>query len=123
MQVITNGYFSLDAQFVSYIPHRFPLVDQYLLAPFWSDVDITNGVGTIQYEVHSRTTGGTPLQDVSEFISNEGNVVFEAEWMLVAEWREVPQWGTPTSVVNLNTYQSHKTLYVDGVECIFWLYK
>lgn len=106
MQVITNGYFSLGSQFVSFSPQPFPIVGQYLVAPFWSDVDITNGVGTIRYEVHSSTNGGvtpledgTPLQDISEFISNEEDVEFEAEWMLVAEWEEVPQWRQSTSVV------------------------
>ena len=99
MQVITNGFFSFDTPYTAYIPRLYPVDGRYLAAPFWSDVDITNGVGTIRYEVHSSTTGGTPLQEISDFISNEKDVVFEAEWMLVAEWDDVPAYAASTSVV------------------------
>jgi len=98
--VITNGFFSFDTPYTSFIPRLFPVDGRYLAAPFWSDVDITNGVGTIRYEVHSSTTGGTPLQNISDFISSEENVVFEAEWMLVAEWERVTQYDEPTLLVN-----------------------
>ena len=103
MQVITNGFFSFGIPYTAFSPRLFPVDGWYLAAPFWSDVDITNGVGRIRYEVHSSTNGGvtpgTPLQDISDFISNEEDVVFEAEWMLVAEWEDVPAFGASTSVV------------------------
>ena len=100
---MTDGFFSFDTPYTSFIPRLYPVDGRYLAAPFWSDVDITNGVGTIRYEVHScadaTIENGTPLQNISDFISNEEDVVFEAEWMLVAEWDDVPAYAASTSVV------------------------
>ena len=106
VQVITNGYFSLEMLLIQHVPQLFPLVGQYLVAPFWSDVNVEDGAGTIQYEIHSSTTGGTALQDVSAFISSEEDIVFEAEWMLVAEWEEVTlSAGPPSSVNNFSAHR------------------
>ena len=74
----------------------------YLAAPFWSDVDITNG-GAISYEVHTSSTGSQLLESVSPFISEEENVTFDAEWMLVAYWEEVTEFAGPTNIVRTAT--------------------
>ena len=116
LQVNTNGLLSLKESFVSADPHHFPLADVYLIAPFWSDVDIEAGTGKIYYEVHSSATGGTPLQDISKFISSEEDVVFEAEWMLVAEWEKVSQFGGKTTLVNRNSY--HVYLFAPLQSCM-----
>ena len=78
-------------------------------------MNLENGGGRIQYEIHSTITGGTALQDVSAFISSEEDIVFEAEWMLVAEWEEVTQFGGPTSIVNSYMRVSVYKVYVHVV--------
>ena len=73
----------------------------FIVAPFWGDVNIDNpdGVGSISYEVHTSTSGGTLLQRVSSFISEEEGLQFSGTWMLVAEWYMVPQFNQSTNVV------------------------
>ena len=63
-------------------------------------MDLESGVGRIRYEVHSKTFASTALQNISTFISSEEDIVFEAEWMLVAEWEEVTQFEGSISLVN-----------------------
>ncbi len=68
---------------------EFP-VSEFLVAPFWSDIDTTSS-GTIQYEKH---TEGAVLSRVSEFLSRRLQVAFTGAWMLVAEWKMVPEFDT-----------------------------
>ena len=85
---------SFQQPFTYHIPSLFPsslsfVSSAYLLAPFWSDVDITI-YGSIFYEVHSGSD--SPLiQQVNNFISNQTETDFVGTWMLVVQWDEVRQ--------------------------------
>ena len=65
----------------------------YLVAPFWSDVDITMS-GNIHYEVHMDNIFGYSLAlgNVSQFISRSASVDFLGTWMLVVSWESVHPW-------------------------------
>ena len=95
-QINTNGLISFGNRFTEFFPELFPIEFRYLVAPFWSDVDIRQ-TGSIRYQVYSN--GSTETEIVSQFISEE-NFIFSAEWMLIVEWNRVPQFGGPSSQVN-----------------------
>ena len=84
------------------MPTLFPFRSEYLVAPFWDDVDIRGGFGNISYQVYS---SGSPLLDtVNTIISDEENINFIGHWMLVAEWDSVPSYeGSPSNQVSAIT--------------------
>ena len=95
-QINTNGLISFGNSFTRFNPGLFPIIFRYLVAPFWSDVDISR-TGSIRYQVYSN--GNRETEIVSQFISEE-NFIFTAEWMLIVEWNRVPQFGRPSYQVN-----------------------
>ena len=100
MQVGTNGLISFGGPITDFSPSLFPLEHNFIVAPFWSDVDISNGVGRIRYEVHTTSSvGSTFLSNVSQFIQEQMNTSFTGQWMLLVEWDEVPQFAGSLSVV------------------------
>ena len=86
---------SFQQPFTYHIPSLFPsslsfVSSAYLLAPFWSDVDISI-YGSIFYEVHS-DSDSLLIQQVNNFISNQTETDFSGTWMLVVQWDEVRQY-------------------------------
>jgi len=69
----------------------------YLIAPFWTDSDITNGVGEVFYRVYEDSE---PLSWVSTYVSQQEQVSFSGTWMLIAEWNNVPQYLGETTIVS-----------------------
>ena len=112
MQVSTNGIISFSRPFPYHSPHLFPGSSfyQFLVAPFWTDNDISNGVGSVFYQVHDIMTES--LNWVSSFISQRQQVRFNGNWMLVAEWRNVPKYLGDTSIVRNNTVTVTYTIII-----------
>ena len=84
---------SFQQPFTHHIPYSFPseftfISSAFLLAPFWSDVDIRQH-GSIKYEIHNDSSDSL-LSKVNNFISNSTGIEFAGTWMLVAEWNQVP---------------------------------
>ena len=80
----------MSQPFFQYIPKLFPYDVWYLVAPFWTAVDITGEVGSVSYQVYS--TGSALLDTVNTIISDEENINFIGHWMIVAEWKSVPSY-------------------------------
>ena len=106
----SNGYFSFE-EFLGCCPTLFPRDSdsRLLVAPFWVDTNIANDdeVGTVGYEVHNDQSGSF-LSQVSEFVSRQQRTSFDGQWMVVAEWRDVPAFGGSTSVVSILAKKSCK---------------
>lgn len=104
MQVSTNGFFSFDEAVVYNTPQLFSqsFPPAYIVAPFWSNNDISNRVGNITYEIHTVETSPTYTTLVSSFIGQQKQVKFRGNWMLVAHWNGVPQFGGPLATVSFN---------------------
>ena len=66
------------------------------MAPFFSDVDISQGNGLIDYEIHTDATSNSILSSIDELINCHLNTNFNGKWMLVATWDEVPPYGDNT---------------------------
>ena len=95
VQVATNGILSFGVPFYNAEPYAFPsdfsdIASLYLIAPFWSDVDIRRE-GSVFYEVHTTENAASEdlLGDVSAFVSNYTGNDFQGSWMLIAQWDEV----------------------------------
>ena len=78
----------MEESFNRWTRHIFPVGSLYLVAPFWTDVDIRGEMGDISYQVYSN--GSSLLDTVSTIISDQENISFIGHWMLVAEWSDVP---------------------------------
>ena len=83
---------SFQESFTHHVPYLFPseftfISSAFLLAPFWSDIDITF-YGSIFYEVHSGYDS-LLISQVNDFISNHTEGNFTGTWMLVVQWDEV----------------------------------
>ena len=64
-QVGTNGYFTFD-RFTGYSPFSFnENTTQSLVAPYFTDIDISDGIGQINYEIHTPTTSPSILTQVN----------------------------------------------------------
>ncbi len=98
MQVSTNGIISFGRPFPYHSPHLFPGTS-YLVAPFWTDNDITKGVGEVSYQVYDNCQSES-LSWVSTYISQQQQLNFSGTWMLVAEWRDVPEYLRDTNIVS-----------------------
>ena len=90
------------------MPYLFPseftfISSAFLLAPFWSDIDISSpGRGSIKYEVHSGSDDSF-LSQVNSFVSNYTGSEFAGTWMLIAYWDQVPQFPSfIATVVHIN---------------------
>ena len=93
MQVATDGYFSLDGD--RHLPstptHTDTIIDYPLVAPYWTDSDVTVGIGSIDYEIHTSETSQHILSSIDSIINEHMQTEFHGEWILLAEWNNVPQ--------------------------------
>ena len=97
----TNGYFTFTG-YSGFSPFLFnENTNLPLVAPFFTDIDISNGVGQIDYEIHTSDTSGSILSQVDSVINEHTGTSFNGEWMLVATWEQVPAFGGGTSIVRI----------------------
>ena len=96
-QVSTNGYITFEGSALADpFPLKFPLAQHnYTVAPFWENSDISVA-GRISYTIGSQRL----VKGVSKFIIRQLCVEFTGMWMLLAEWYQVPQSKTTTSLVS-----------------------
>ena len=97
----TNGIISFSRPFTYHSPSLFPGSSFYnfIIAPFWTDNDISRGVGQVSYWVYDNETESESIDFVSTFISQQEQVEFSGTWMLTAEWRDVPEYLGNTAIV------------------------
>lgn len=98
----TNGILSFERPFPYHSPHFFPGTNFYshdLVAPFWTDNDITEGVGEVSYQVYENSQSES-LSWVSTYISQQQQINFIGTWMLIAEWKDVPKHQGELTIVS-----------------------
>ena len=82
----SNGILSFGTSYNPFSNSQFTSTSQnYLIAPFWDDINIVNG-GTISYEIFE---SGYLLDQVNSFIRARRPTTFRGTWMLVAYYYEV----------------------------------
>lgn len=70
------------------------------MAPFFTDIDISSGVGQVGYEIHTGATSAGVLSQVNELINNCTKKAFNGNWLLVASWEDVPRYGGSINMVS-----------------------
>ena len=100
-QVGTNGYISFDKVFTDYTIFEFPGSEEVtLVAPFFSDIDISKGTGNIKYEVHTLRNSEAVFSDINTIINEYMDADFSGSWLLLAEWKNVPEFGRSQLIVS-----------------------
>lgn len=100
----TNGLLSFGTSYNSIFNSPFSEFSRdYLVAPFWDEVDIRGGNGIISYEIFE---SGYYLDRVNFFLKTVRPSSFVGTWMLVTYWDAVhPYFGaTSTTVSHLLSY-------------------
>lgn len=99
-QVSTDGYLSFGRP-ITCCPSLTSnaTTSDYIVAPFEADTNIAAGQGQVSYEVHNDSTSPNLLSRVNSFIHQQKQNSFAGTWMLVVEWRDVPQSGQANSMV------------------------
>ena len=69
------------------------------MAPFFTDIDISIGVGQVIYAVYNDTIPEPILSSVNLIINEHMLTNFHAEWLLVAKWDNVPKYGSSINTV------------------------
>ena len=102
----TNGLLSIDTPHTFFFNTPFSEFSRdFLVAPFWDDVDIRGGNGEIFYEVFD---GGYYLDTVNTFLQRQRPSSFEGTWMLAAYWDAVhPFFGAASTTVSYITHSDN----------------
>ena len=104
MQVLSEGAIMFDSPLTLYTPQQHPLegfLARFQIASvFHADHDPRSS-GTVRYRVF--TMASDPVLRVSQFIRNRNiSESFMGTWMLLVEWRDVPEFlGDPAVVCGL----------------------
>ena len=72
----------------------FPGSSQYrrLVAPFWAKHD-TSYLGHVAYETHTLFNGTALMSTVNTYINTKLGNDFRGTWLLLVEWKDIPQDG------------------------------
>lgn len=97
----TNGYFTFDT-FRGFSPFHFDeFTAMSLVAPYFTDIDISGGVGEVKYEIHTDVTSQSIMSRIDAVISEHMQIDFNGKWLLVAHWDGVPHYGGDISAVSM----------------------
>ncbi|XP_052090917.1 sushi domain-containing protein 2-like [Mytilus californianus] len=103
--VNTNGAISFDETLSTYTPSAFPLNgNKKIVAPFWCDIDTTNGGDVWYYETNNQDVLFKATDDIQKIFPEQTN--FRAAWVFVATWDHVAFYGaSSTGQRKRNTFQ------------------
>ena len=95
------------------------------MAPFLADHD-PREVGNVKYKVYDMNSLGG-MDTVSSFIRNStSSDNFIGNWMLVAEWRDVPMFRGDISIVSVSCMLYYRNLFHNNSSklsrSIIWLF-
>ena len=117
LQISTNGYFSLGTTPSEASLTRFSSSQSHsIIAPFAADID-TKYNGYVPYYIF--TTGTSYIETVDSYIRSELGVSFYGTWMLVAEWRDVAQYGGSSHTVSIYGYLLQSIIITVLLSCYF----
>ena len=67
-----------------------------MVAPFFTDIDISKGSGRIEYQVYddlNETFSREIAEQVNLVINTNKQTNFSSQWLLVSKWEDVPPYG------------------------------
>ena len=96
-QVGTNGYFTFS-RFTGFTPFPFSEGNRIsLVAPFFTDIDISKGSGRIFYQLHNNFNSiysKEVVQYIDTIININAFTSFSAQWILIVSWADVSPYNT-----------------------------
>ncbi|XP_056421477.1 mucin-4 [Hyla sarda] len=84
------------------------------LAVYWSDADLSKGVGTTYYKVYEPQISNSVVPEVEKIISKKFNNSYKAQWTLKITWDNVPAYPSKQNDIQTNTYQA--VLTTNGIQ-------
>ena len=98
----TNGYFAFE-QYLEFMPFIFDgSRNLSLVAPFFTDIDISRDIGQVSYEIHTDSSSTGILSQVNSLINEHKQTQFNGQWLLVATWEDVPAYGNYSIVRHIH---------------------
>ena len=88
---------SFGSAFSSFIPRPFPIPNDRLIAPFWSDIFVLES-GNIYYRFSSDEN---LIEEVGYFIKKYFGEDFTPALLFIATWDRVPPFGGPPDLVSV----------------------
>ena len=92
----TNGYFTFST-FTGFTPFRFEQGNGLsLVAPFFTDIDISRGQGSITYSTHddfNEELSTAVAQSIDAAVNTVLHTNFSTQWFVVASWSDVAAYG------------------------------
>ena len=86
-----NGYFTFQGIRVTYSSPFNGKRNVSLVAPFFTDVNITVPLGQVSYEVHDDSTKSTEIfSQVNSLINEHKQTQFNGELLMIAKWNNIP---------------------------------
>ncbi|KAM4041246.1 uncharacterized protein ACNLHF_012381 isoform 4-T4 [Anomaloglossus baeobatrachus] len=89
------------------------MYDLATIAVFWSDADLSKGVGTTYYQEYT-TRDSIVIPGVENIISRNIKIPYTAQWTLKITWENVPAYPAKNNDNKTNTYQA--VLTTDGFQ-------
>ncbi|XP_077146336.1 uncharacterized protein LOC143808019 isoform X2 [Ranitomeya variabilis] len=83
------------------------------IAAYWSDADLSKGVGTTYYQEYTNNDG-IVIPEVEVIISRNFKISYTAQWTLKITWENVPAYPAKENNNKTNTYQA--VLTTDGFQ-------
>ena len=89
------------------------------MAPFFTDIDISFGIGQIIYAVYDDTIPDGIGSSVNSVINEHILTDFKAEWLLVATWENVPEYGSYSNNVRSQYFIliTHNSIPISIILC------
>ena len=78
---------SLGSLYTKYSPVQFP-IGPIIVAPYWTDIDLSNGEGSVNYTVLLQSNGSSYIDVVDRFLEEKG-IIINSTMILVAQWLNV----------------------------------
>ena len=79
---------SFESSYTSAIPRVLP-IGHIIVAPYWTDIDLSNGEGLVNYTV-LQSNGSSYIDMVDRFLK-EREIAISSTMILVAQWFSVCQ--------------------------------
>ena len=62
-------------------PQRLPYGVYPFIAPYWADIDLSGGVGSVRYAVYTTENGSSYINQVNEFLNTTATMILAVQWI------------------------------------------
>ena len=86
---------SFGSSYTATFPQVLPIFGPIIVAPYWTDIDLSNGEGSVNYTVLLQSNGSSYIDVVDRFLK-EREIAISSTMILVAQWFSVCQYPANT---------------------------